>query len=88
MTQEEFYSLYNKISDALYEFYILDGYHCWYYCCNETYNGTSMSFEVYIHDDRGEGFDKVEDWVIDDHGRIYAEGDIYENYEEFLRKWI
>ena len=45
MTQEEFYSLYDKISDALYEFYVLDGYHCWYYCCNETYNGTSMSFE-------------------------------------------
>ena len=59
MKQEEFYSLYDKISDALYEFYVLDGYHCWYYCCNETYNGTSMSFEVHIHDDRGKGFDNA-----------------------------
>ena len=56
MTQEEFYDLYNKISDTLYGF---KSYHCWYYCCNETYNGTSMSFEVHIHDDRGEGFDNA-----------------------------
>ena len=88
MTKEEFYSLYNKIDDTLYEFYVLDGYHCWYYCCNEIYNGTSMSFEVHIHDNRGEGYDKVEDWVIDDHGRIHTEGDIYENYDEFLKEWI
>lgn len=86
MTKEEFYSLYDKISDVLYEFYVLAGYHCWYYCCNEIYNGTSMSFEVHVHDDKG--YDKVEDWVIDDRGRIYAEGDIFENYEEFLKEWI
>ena len=45
-----------------------------------------MSFNVHVHDDKG--YDKVEDWVIDDRGRIYAEGDIFENYEEFLKEWI
>ena len=45
-----------------------------------------MSFDVHVHDDKG--YDKVEDWVIDDRGRIHAEGDIFENYEEFLKEWI
>ena len=85
MTQEEFYNLYNKISDALYEY---EDYHCQYYCSDETYRETSMTFEVHIHSDQGEGYDWVEDWVIDDCGRIHSEDTIYESYEEFLRDWI
>ena len=85
MTQEEFYNLYNKISDALYEY---EDYHCRYYCSDETYYGTSMTFEVHIHSDQGEGYDLVEYWVIDDCGRIHSEDTIYESYEEFLREWI
>ena len=55
---------------------------------NETYNGTSMTFEVHIHSDQGEGYDWIEDWCIDEYGRIYSEDDIYESYEEFLREWV
>ena len=54
MTEEEFYSLYNKISDAIDGF---KDYHYDYYCWNEIYNGTSMTFEVHIHSDQGEGYD-------------------------------
>ena len=55
---------------------------------NETYNGTSMTFEVHIHSDQGEGYDWIEDWCIDEYGRIYSEDGIYESYEEFLREWV
>ena len=47
-----------------------------------------MTFEVHIHSDGGDGDDWVEDWRIDEQGRIHSEDDIYENYEEFLREWI
>ena len=85
MTQEELYNLYNKISD------VIDGfkdYHYYYDCWNETYHGNSMTFEVHIHSDQGDGHDWVEDWRIDECGRIYSEDAIYENYEEFLKEWI
>ena len=85
MTQEEFYDLYNKISDALYGF---KEYHYWLVCCNERYYETSLTCEVHIHSDKGEGFDWVEDWSIDDRGRIHSEDTVYENYEEFLRDWV
>ena len=85
MIREEFYNLYDKISDALYNF---EDYHCSYYCSDEIYNGHSLTFDVHGHSDQGEGHDWVEYWVIDDCGRIHAEGDIYENYEEFLKEWI
>ena len=42
MTYEEFCNLYNKIS------VVIDGfkdYHYYYYCCNETYNGASMTLK-------------------------------------------
>ena len=42
MTEEEFYNLYNKISDTIDGF---KDYHYYYYCCNETYNGTSMTLK-------------------------------------------
>ena len=70
MTQEEFYNLYNKISDVLYGF---KSYHCWYCCSNETYYNTSMSFEVHVHSDKDEGDDWVEYWSIDEEGKIYSE---------------
>ena len=57
MTQEELYDLYNKISDTIDGF---KDYHYYYYCWNETYNGNSMTFEVYIHSDQGEGYDWIE----------------------------
>ena len=50
MTEEEFYNLYNKISDTIDGF---KDYHYYYYSCDETYNGTSMTFEVHIHCDQG-----------------------------------
>jgi hypothetical protein len=84
MTQEEFYNLYDKIRDVLYGF---KSYHCWYFCCNEEYCGNSMSFEVHVNSDKGDGDEWVESWSIDDKGRIYSEDAIYENYEEFLREW-
>ena len=85
MTYEEFCNLYNKISDVIAGF---KDYHYYYYCCNETYNGTLMTFEVHSHSDQGEGYDWIEDWRIDEYGRIYSEDDIYESYEEFLREWV
>jgi hypothetical protein len=84
MTQEEFYNLYDKIRDILYGF---KSYHCWYFCCNEEYNGDSMSFEVHVNSDQGDGDEWVEYLSIDDKGRIHSEDAIYENYEEFLREW-
>ena len=47
-----------------------------------------MTFEVHIHSDGGDGGDWVEDWRIDEWGRIHSEDDIYESYEELLREWI
>ena len=85
MTREEFYSLYNKISNTIDGF---KDYHYYYYCWNEECNGTSMTFEVHIHSDGGDGDDWIEDWRIDEQGRIHSEDGIYENYEEFLREWI
>ena len=85
MTQKELDNLYDKISDALYNF---EDYHCSYYCCNETYNGNSITFEVHGHSDQGDGHDWVEDWSIDECGRIHSEDTIYENYEEFLKEFI
>lgn len=85
MTEEELYNLYDKISDALYEY---EDYHCSYYCSGETYNGTSITFEVHGHSDQGDGHDWVEDWRIDECGRIHSEDTIYENYEEFLKEFI
>ena len=85
MTREEFYSLYNKISNTIDGF---KDYHYYYYCWNEEYNGTSMTFEVHILIDGEDGDDWVEDWRIDEQGRIHSEDDIYENYEEFLKEWI
>ena len=85
MTEKELYNLYDKISDALYEY---EDYHCSYYCSGETYNGTSLFFEVHIDSDKEDEDDVVEDWRIDDCGRIHTEDAVYENYEEFLKEWI
>ena len=84
MTEEEFYNLYDKISHVLYG---LKSYHCWYFCCNEEWDNSSMSFEVHIHSDKGDGDDWVEYWSIDECGRIYSEDTIYESYDEFLKEW-
>lgn len=85
MTQEDFYNLYNKISDVLYGF---KSYHCWYLCCNETYYDTSVSFEVRVTSDQGEGSEWIEYWSIDNDGKIYYEDTMYDTYEEFLREWV
>ena len=84
MTQEEFYNLYEKISDVLYGF---KSYHCWYLCCNETYYNTSVSFEVHVSSDQGEGSEWIEYWSIDNDGKIYSEDTTYNSFEEFLGEW-
>lgn len=84
MTQEEFYNLYNKISDVLYGF---KSYHCWYLCCNETYYDTSVSFEVHVSSDQGDGSEWIEYWYIDNEGEIYSEDTTYNSFEEFLGEW-
>ena len=84
MTQEEFYNLYDKISNVLYGF---NSYHCWYFCCNEEYYNDSMSFEVNVASDQDEGSEWTEHWSIDKCGRIYSEDTIYESYEDFLKEW-
>ena len=84
MTREEFENLYNKISDVLYGF---KSYHCWYLCCNETYYDTSVSFEVHVTSDQGEGSEWIEYWSIDNEGKIYSEDTTYNNFEEFLGEW-
>ena len=84
MTREEFYNLYNKISDVLYGF---KSYHCWYLCCNETYYDTSVSFEVHVTSDQGEGSEWIEIWSIDNDGKIYSEDTTYNSFEEFLSEW-
>lgn len=84
MTQEEFYNLYNKISDVLYGF---KSYHCWYLCCNETYYDTYVYFEVHVTSDQGEGSEWIEYWSIDNEGKIYSEDTTYNSFEDFLREW-
>lgn len=84
MTQEEFYNLYEKISDVLYGF---KSYHCWYLCCNETYYDKSVSFEVHVNSDQGEGSEWIEYWYIDNEGKIYSEDTTYNSFEEFLGEW-
>lgn len=84
MTQEEFYNLYEKISDVLYGF---KSYHCWYLCCNEIYYDKSVSFEVHVNSDQGEGSEWIEYWYIDDEGKIYSENTTYNSFEEFLGEW-
>lgn len=85
MTQEEFYNLYHKISDVLYGF---KSYHCWYLCCNEEGGNNSMSFEVHVTSDQGEGSEWIEYWSIDDEGKIYSEDTTYNTYDEFLKEWV
>lgn len=84
MTQEEFYNLYEKISDVLYGY---KSYHCWYLCCNETYYDTSVSFEVHVSSDQGDGSEWIEYWYIDNEGKIYSEDTTYNSFEEFLGEW-
>ena len=84
MTREEFENLYNKISDVLYGF---KSYHCWYLCCNETYYDTSVSFEVHVTSDQGEGSEWIEYWSIDNDGKIRSEDTTYNNFEEFSSEW-
>ena len=48
---------------------------------------TSVSFEVHVTSDQGEGSEWIEIWSIDNDGKIYSEDTIYENYEEFLGEW-
>lgn len=84
MTREEFENLYNKISDVLYGF---KSYHCWYLCCNETYYDTSVSFEVHVTSDQGEGSEWIEYWSIDNDGKIHSEDTTYNNFEEFSLEW-
>lgn len=84
MTRKEFENLYDKISDVLYGF---KSYHCWYLCRNETYYDTSVSFEVYVTSDQGEGSEWIEYWSIDNEGKIYSEDTTYNNFEEFLGEW-
>ena len=84
MTREEFENLYDKISDVFYGF---KSYHCWYLCCNETYYDTSVSFEVRVTSDQGEGSEWIEYWSIDNDGKIYSEDTTYNNFEEFLGEW-
>ena len=84
MTQEEFYNLYEKISDVLYGY---KSYHCWYLCCNETYYDTSVSFEVHVSSDQGDGSEWIEYWSIDNEGKIYSEDTTYNSFEEFLGEW-
>lgn len=84
MTQEEFDNLYDKISDVLYGF---KSYHCWYFCCNKEYYGNLMYFELHVSSDKGDGDDWVEEWSIDDEGRIHSEDTTYNSFEEFLEDW-
>ena len=85
MIQEEFYNLYNKISNVIDGF---KNYHYYYYCWNEIYNGNSMTFEVHVHSDQGEGYEWEEYWMIDNEGKIHSEDETYNSFEEFLRDWI
>jgi hypothetical protein len=56
--------------------------------CNETYYDTSVSFEVHVHSDKGDGSEWIEYWYIDNEGKIYSEDTTYDTYEEFLREWV
>lgn len=85
MTQEEFYNLYDKISDVLYGF---KSYHCWYCCGDPEIYDNSMSFEVHVHSDKWEGDDWVEYWSIDNEGKISSEDTTYNSFEEFAKEWM
>jgi hypothetical protein len=84
MEKVDLYELYDKVSNVLYGF---KSYHCWYLCCNETYYDTSVSFEVHVTSDQGEGSEWIEYWSIDNDGKIYSEDTTYNSFEEFLGEW-
>ena len=88
MTPEDLYDLVGKVKTAISNY---ERYHVSYYPSSNEERGKANSyvrFEVQGHSDQGEGSDWTEYWTINSDGTIYADGETYKNYEEFMSKWL
>lgn len=77
--------LLEKVLNTVYNHHT---YHNWYSYGNVEEHDSYVSFEVYGHNDQGEGADWIEYWSVDNEGKIYTEDTTYNDYEEFLREWV
>ena len=86
MTIKELNELYNKVSDAIWD-YNAD-YHLTCTCGSDIslVDDKYISFEVYFHNDKN-GHSWTEYWSIGSDGKIYTEDKTYDNFESFLSDW-
>ena len=86
MTEQEIQEIFDKVTSAIRN---SDSYHnCYGYGDEEWMNETTVLFTIYGHSDQGEGADWTENWSIDSEGKIHANGEVYENFEQFESEWV
>ena len=78
--------LYGKVVDIINNH---NDYHCTWCVINrsETWYEDSVSFDVHGWSDQGYGSEWTEYWSIYSDGRIFRDGEIYKNFEEFKGDW-
>lgn len=88
MTPEDLSDLVDKVRTTISNY---ESYHVSYYPSSREEWGKDNScvrFEVHGHSDQGEGSEWTEYWTVNSDGTIYADGETYKNYEEFISKWL
>ena len=82
----DLYQIYDRIQPLINGNY--RGYHIWTNCGSAEIasDGKSLEFTVYGYNDGGDGYEWTEYWQISNDGKIYAEGEVYDNVEHFERE--
>lgn len=86
MTEKELYELYNKIGDVFWDY---PSYHCIYSSKDPVFweNGT-LTFEVCVSSDQGDGSEWIENWGIREDGSIWTEDETYKDFVDFEQRWV
>lgn len=84
--KQETIEIADKVRSIIYE-HSHQSYHCWYSCGDIEEYDTYASFEVYVHSDKGDGDDWIEDWYVHDDGSISSPNNVWKNIDEFLMDW-
>ena len=86
MTEKELYELYDKIDDVFFHY---PSYHCIYSSKDPVFweNGT-LTFEVCVSSDQGDGSEWIENWGIREDGSIWTEDETYKDFVDFEQRWV
>ena len=86
MTEKELYELYDKIDNVLWDY---PSYHCVYMSRDPVFlkNGT-LTFEVCVSSDQGDGSEWTENWGIREDGSIWTEDETYKDFVDFEQRWV